>query len=178
MPAKKKASPKSKSSRLITASKDLVADIALANLILFDHDILDGFGHVSARHDKDPERFVMSRYVAPGIVTPTDIREFSPESEPVPDKGERHYSERFIHGEIYRARPDVMAVIHSHAPTVIPFSVTQMPLRPVATTASFLSPAVPVFEMRQSAGMTNLLVEDMARGRALAEILGAHPVAL
>ena len=76
MPAKKKASPKAKSSRLITASKDLVADVALANLILFDHEIVDGFGHVSARHDKDPERFVMARYVAPGIVTPDDIREF------------------------------------------------------------------------------------------------------
>src|SRR5262252_3323627 len=75
-------------------------------------------------------------------------------------------------------RHDVMAVIHSHSPTVIPFSVTQTVLRPIATTASFLSPAVPVFEMRQSAGVTNLLVEDAARGRALAEILGAHPVAL
>src|SRR6185437_2335732 len=116
MPAKKKASPKAKSSRLITASKDLVAHLALANLILFDHEILDGFGHVSARHDKDPERFIMSRYVAPGIVTPGDIREFSLDSEPTIDRGEKHYSERFIHGEIYRARPDINAIIHSHAP--------------------------------------------------------------
>src|SRR6185437_10813364 len=91
MPAKKKSSPKAKSSRLITASKDLVADVALANLILVDHEILDGFGHVSARHDKDSERFVMSRYVAPGIVTPGDIREFSLESEPVVERGEKHY---------------------------------------------------------------------------------------
>ncbi len=178
MPAKKKASPKAKSSRLITASKDLVADVALANLILFDHDILDGFGHVSARHDKDPERFVMSRYVAPGIVTPTDIREFSLDSEPVPDKGERHYSERFIHGEIYRARPDVMAVIHSHAPPLIPFGTTGAPLKPMYHMSSHIGMGVPVFEIRNFQNDGQMLIRSAYLGRSLASVLDNKPMVL
>jgi ribulose-5-phosphate 4-epimerase/fuculose-1-phosphate aldolase len=171
MPAKKKTFPKSKSSRLITASKDLVADVALANLILFDHDILDAFGHVSARHDKDPERFVMARYVAPGIVTPGDIREFSLDSEPVPERGERHYSERFIHGEIYRARPDVMAVIHSHAPPLIPFGTTGAPLRPMYHMSSHIGMGVPVFEIRNFQNDGQMLIRSAYLGRSLALVL-------
>jgi HCOMODA/2-hydroxy-3-carboxy-muconic semialdehyde decarboxylase len=178
MPAKKKTPPKSKSSRLITASKDLVADVALANLILFDHDILDGFGHVSARHDKDPERFIMSRYVAPGIVTPGDIREFSLDSEPVPDKGERHYSERFIHGEIYRARPDVMAVIHSHAPPLIPFGTTGSPLKPMYHMSSHIGLGVPVFEIRNFQNDGQMLIRSTYLGRSLASVLDNKPMVL
>jgi HCOMODA/2-hydroxy-3-carboxy-muconic semialdehyde decarboxylase len=178
MPAKKKASPKLKSSRLITASKDLVADVALANLILFDHDILDGFGHVSARHDKNPELFVMSRYVAPGIVTTTDIREFSLNSEPVPDKGERHYSERFIHGEIYRARPDVMAVIHSHAPPLIPFGATGAPLKPMYHMSSHIGMGVPVFEIRNFQNDGQMLIRSAYLGRSLASVLDNKPMVL
>src|SRR6201997_3518610 len=171
--AKKVAQARAKSSRLITASKDLVADVALANLILFDHDILDGFGHVSARHDKDPERFVMARYVAPGIVTPGDIREFSLDSEPVPERGEKHYSERFIHGEIYRARPDVNAVIHSHAPTVVPFTVTRAKLRPLLHNAGFLGLGAPLFEIRKSVGDgTDLMILTPNLGKDLAKKLG------
>jgi ribulose-5-phosphate 4-epimerase/fuculose-1-phosphate aldolase len=178
MPAKKKAASKPKSSRLITASKDLVADVALANLILFDHDILDGFGHVSARHDKDPQLFVMSRYVAPGIVTTTDIREFSLDSEPVPDKGERHYSERFIHGEIYRARPDVMAVIHSHAPPLIPFGTTGAPLKPMYHMSSHIGMGVPVFEIRNFQNDGQMLIRSAYLGRSLASILDDKPMVL
>ena len=156
----------------------LIDDIVVANHILYHQGVLDGFGHVSVRHPSVPGHFLMARALAPGRVTRDDILEFDVDANPVKAGGPPVYSERFLHSEIYRARPDVMAVIHSHSPTVIPFSVTQVKLRPVATTASFLSPAVPVFEMRQSAGMTNLLVDDKARGEALAEILGNHPVAL
>ncbi len=156
----------------------LIDDLVVANPILYHQGVLDGFGHVSVRHPTVPGHFLLARALAPGRVTRDDILEFDADARPVKGDGPPVYSERFIHSEIYRARPDVMAVIHSHSPTVIPFSVTQVRLRPVATTASFLSPAVPVFEMRQSAGMTNLLVDDTARGKALAEVLGAPPVAL
>jgi ribulose-5-phosphate 4-epimerase/fuculose-1-phosphate aldolase len=178
MPAKKKASPKAKSSRLITASKDLVADVALANLILFDHEILDGFGHVSARHDKDPERFVMSRYIAPGIVTPGDIREFSLDSEPIIDRGEKHYSERFIHGEIYKSRPDVNAVIHSHAPPLIPFGATGAPLRPMYHMSAHVGMGVPIFEIRDFQNEGQMLIRSAYLARSLAETLADKPMVL
>ena len=156
----------------------LIDDLVVANHILYHQGVLDGFGHVSVRHPTVPGHFLMARALAPGRVTRDDVLEFDADANPVKAGGPPVYSERFIHSEIYRARPDVMAVIHSHSPTVIPFSVTQTVLRPIATTASFLSPAVPVFEMRQSAGVTNLLVDDTARGRALAAVLGGRPVAL
>jgi ribulose-5-phosphate 4-epimerase/fuculose-1-phosphate aldolase len=177
---KKKPSTKAgkSASRIITASRDLVEDVALANLILFDHDILDGFGHVSARHDKDPGKFVMSRYVAPGIVTRADIREFTLDSEPSPDRGERHYSERFIHGEIYKARPDVMAVIHSHAPPLIPFGATGAPLRPMYHMSAHVGLGVPVFEIRDFQNEGQMLIRSAHLGRSLAQTLADKPMVL
>ncbi|HEY3917713.1 MAG TPA: class II aldolase/adducin family protein [Stellaceae bacterium] len=178
---KKKAPAKAsrpKSSRLITASRDLVEDVALANLILFDHDILDGFGHVSARHDKDPERFVMARYVAPGIVGTADIREFGLDSEPVPDRGEKHYSERFIHGEIYKARPDINAVIHSHAPPLIPFGSTGAALRPMYHMSAHVGLGVPVFEIRDFQNEGQMLIRSAYLGRSLATTLSDKPMVL
>src|SRR5579875_1141337 len=178
MPAKKKNASPAKSARLITASKDLVADVALANLILFDHDILDGFGHVSARHDKDPERFIMARYVPPGIVTPGDIREFGLDSEAVPDRGEKHYSERFIHGEIYKARPDVNAIIHSHAPPLIPFGATGAALRPMYHMSAHVGLGVPVFEIREFQNEGQMLIRSAYLGRSLASVLADKPMVL
>ena len=156
----------------------LIDDLVAANRILYHQGILDGFGHVSMRHPTRPDRFFMAKAIAPGRVTRDDIMEFDADANPIEQAGRPIYSERFIHSEVYKARPDVRAVVHSHSPTVVPFSVTQVPLRPVITVASFLSPAAPVFEIRASAGMTNLLVNNSARGRALAEVLGPHPVAL
>jgi len=156
----------------------LIDDLVVANRILYHQGVLDGFGHVSIRHPTTPGHFLMARAIAPGRVARDDILEFDADGKPVSPDGPPVYAERFIHSEIYRARPDVNAVVHSHSPTVIPFSVTQVPLRPVATTASFLSPKVPVFDLRRVAGMTNLLVDDAARGKALAETLGTQPVAL
>jgi ribulose-5-phosphate 4-epimerase/fuculose-1-phosphate aldolase len=156
----------------------LIEDLVAANRILYRQGVVDGFGHVSARHPARPDRFLMSAAKAPGRVTAEDIMEFDLDGKAIDGRDRPTYSERFIHSEVYKARPDVNAVIHSHSPTVIPFSVTQVPLRAVHNTASFLASGVPVFEMRKAAGMTNNLVNDAARGKALAETLGDRPVAL
>src|SRR5262245_5934938 len=158
--------------------KALLDDLVAANRILYRQGVVDGFGHVSVRLPTRPDRFLLSAAKAPGRVTAEDIMEFDLDGKPVDGRGRPIYSERFIHSEVYKARPDVNAVIHSHSPTVIPFSVTQVPLRPVHNTASFLAAGVPVFEMRNVAGMTNNLVSNSAQGKALAEILGDRPVAL
>jgi ribulose-5-phosphate 4-epimerase/fuculose-1-phosphate aldolase len=156
----------------------VIEDLVAANRILYRQGVVDGFGHVSARHPARPDRFLMSAAKAPGRVTAEDIMEFDLDGKAIDGRDRPTYSERFIHSEVYKARPDVNAVIHSHSPTVIPFSVTQVPLRAVHNTASFLAAGVPVFEMRKAAGMTNNLVNDAARGKALAETLGDRPVAL
>jgi len=158
--------------------KTLLDDLVAANRILYRQGVVDGFGHVSARHPSKPDRFLMSAAKAPGRVIAEDIMEFDLDANPIDGRDRPVYSERFIHSEVYKARRDVNAVIHSHSPTVVPFSVTQVPLRPIHNTASFLAPEVPVFEMRKAAGMTNNLVTNGARGKALVETLGDRPVAL
>jgi ribulose-5-phosphate 4-epimerase/fuculose-1-phosphate aldolase len=156
----------------------VIADLVIANHILTDQGVLDGFGHVSVRHPGRADRFLMSRSLAPALVTADDIMEYDFDGNPVDAKGRTSFLERFIHGEIYRVRPDVNAVIHSHSPAVIPFGTTQVPMRPMFHISSFLSPKVPVFEIRAAAGMTNMLISNSALGKALAETLGDRPVAL
>ena len=155
----------------------LIEDLVAANRILARHGIVDGFGHVSVRDARDPQRFFLSRSLAPELVSAADILEFDLESRTVDAKGPG-YSERFIHGEIYKARTDVNAIVHSHSPSVIPFGVTGVALRPVYHLAAFIGDGVPVFDIRKAAGITDMLVSDSARGRALAQVLGARPVAL
>jgi len=133
--------------------------------------VLDGYGHVSVRSDKHPERFYMSRSVAPQLVKVSDIMEHDADSEPVGDD-RRPYLERFLHGEIYRQRPDVMAIVHSHSPDVIPFSVTKSAMKPVYHMASFLFSGVPVYEIRKTRRDNDLLIRDMELGRDLAKSLG------
>ena len=156
----------------------LIDDLVAANRILYRQGVVDGFGHISVRHPVRADRFLMSAALAPGRVRKDDIMEFDLNAKPIDQRGRSIYSERFIHSEIYKARPDVYAVLHSHSPTVVPFSVSQVPLRPVINTAGFLAPHVPVFEMRKVAGSRSLLVTDAALGKALAETLGDRPVAL
>jgi ribulose-5-phosphate 4-epimerase/fuculose-1-phosphate aldolase len=152
-------------------------ELAIANRILFDQEIVDGLGHISFRDPTDPTQFHMSRALAPGRVTPDDILAFQANGEPVDARGRSVYQERFIHSEVYRARPDVMAVVHSHSPTVIPFSVTTGPMIPIR--AGFLYPEVPKFEIRDHAtGWTNLLVSTPQLGEALARTLGSNSCAL
>jgi ribulose-5-phosphate 4-epimerase/fuculose-1-phosphate aldolase len=158
--------------------KTLIDDLVAANRILYKQGVVDGFGHVSARHPARPDRFLMSMAKAPGRVVAEDIMEFDLDGNAVDRRGRPIYQERFIHPEVYKARPDVNAVIHSHSPTVIPFSVTQVPLRPVQNAASFLAEGVPVHEMRTAAGMTNNLVSDAARAKTVVDLLGSRPVVL
>jgi HCOMODA/2-hydroxy-3-carboxy-muconic semialdehyde decarboxylase len=151
----------------------LIAELVLANRILFRQGVVDGFGHVSARHDRDPGRFLLARSMAPALVTPGDIMEFDLDSAPLAPRGRTPYLERFIHGEIYRARPDVMAVVHSHSPAVIPFGVSTVPLRAVSHMGGFLGAGAPVFEIRDAAGpASDMLIRDRPLGAALARSLG------
>jgi ribulose-5-phosphate 4-epimerase/fuculose-1-phosphate aldolase len=156
----------------------VIQDLVAANRILYRQGVVDGFGHVSVRHPANAERYLMSASLAPGRVTKDDIMEFDLESRPIDQRGRSIYSERFIHSEIYKARPDVQAILHSHSPTVIPFGASNVPLKPIVNTAGFLSPEVPVFEMRRVAGSRSLLVTDAKLGKALADVLGSRSVAL
>ena len=158
----------------------LIEDLVAANRILAEEGVLDAYGHVSIRHPNDPNRYLMSRSRAPSLVTASDIIEYDLDSNPIDPQGSRSVIERFIHGEIYKLRPDVKAVIHSHSPAVIPFGITQAPMRPVVHVASFLWVGVPVWDSRDandpaSAGM---LVRNAALGKSLASRLGDKPVAL
>jgi ribulose-5-phosphate 4-epimerase/fuculose-1-phosphate aldolase len=118
----------------------LMQDLVVANRVLTDLNVIDGFGHVSMRHPTDPNRYLMGRSVAPALVTADDIMEYDLDSNPVDAKGRASFLERFIHGEIYKARPDVKAVVHTHSPGIIPFSVSSTPLRPVFHLGAFLFP--------------------------------------
>jgi ribulose-5-phosphate 4-epimerase/fuculose-1-phosphate aldolase len=158
----------------------LIEDIAAANRILADQQVLDAYGHVSARHPANPNRFLMGRNLAPALVTPADIAEYDLDGNPIGAPANfTHFLERFIHAEVYRARGDVKAVVHTHSPAVIPFGVTKAPLKPMYHMGAFLAPGVPVFEIRDAAGgMTNMLVGNAKLGKALAETLGDNNVVL
>jgi ribulose-5-phosphate 4-epimerase/fuculose-1-phosphate aldolase len=156
----------------------LIGDLVTANHILASEGILDGYGHVSVRDPANPNRYFLSRSLAPGLVSAADIIEYDLDSKPADGDDRTGYRERFIHGEIYKARPDVMAIVHDHSPAVIPFSVSSVPLRAVSHMAAFIGVGVPVFEIRDVDGMTDMLVTSMKRGQALAKVLGDGPAAL
>jgi HCOMODA/2-hydroxy-3-carboxy-muconic semialdehyde decarboxylase len=161
------------------ADPALIDDIVTANHILYDQGVVDGFGHVSARHDKDPNRYLLSRSMAPALVTSADIMEFDLDSNPVDSRARAPYLERFIHGEIYKVRPDVMAIVHSHSPAVLPFADTDVKLLPMNHIAGFLGAGPPVFEIRAVAGdASDMLVRSNAIGAALAKTLGPNAIAL
>ena len=160
------------------ADPELLGDLVAANRILAAEGVVDAYGHVSARHGRNPNRYLLARSMAPELVNAGDILEFDLDSNAVDAKGRALYLERFIHGEIYRARPDVKAVVHCHTPSLIPFGVTGVPLQPVFGLAGFIAQGVPVFDTRKVAGMTDLLVRNPALGRALAQTLGNQPAAL
>jgi ribulose-5-phosphate 4-epimerase/fuculose-1-phosphate aldolase len=155
----------------------LIDDLVTANHILASEGILDGYGHVSVRNPANPKHYFLSRSLAPGLVTAADIIEYDLDSNPIGDD-RLSYRERFIHGEIYKARPDVMAIVHDHSPAVIPFSISSVPLRAVAHLAAFIGVGIPVFEIRDVDGITDMLVTSPKRGQALARVLGNNPAAL
>jgi ribulose-5-phosphate 4-epimerase/fuculose-1-phosphate aldolase len=140
--------------------------------------VVDAFGHVSARSPANPQHFLMSRSLAPALVTADDIMEFDQDGNAVDARGRQVFLERFIHAEIYRARPDVMAVVHAHSPGVVPFSVSKTPLRPLFHNTAFLAAGVPVWDIAKDFGVTNMLVADNAKGKSLAQTLGDKSVVL
>ena len=155
----------------IAASRTLIEDLVTGSRILAREGVLDGYGHVSARSDKRAEHFIMSCSRAPALVSAADLMEHDADSEPVGDK-RKGFLERYIHGEIYRTRPDVMAVVHSHSPSVIPFGITKTRLRPVYHMGSFLWSGAPVWDIRQVRADNDVLVRDRPLGKALAGALG------
>ncbi len=155
-----------------------IDDLVAANRILADQGVLDGYGHVSMRHSGAADRYFLSRSKSPAIITAEDIMEYDLDSNPVDQRGRLMYIERYIHGEIYKSRPDVNAVVHSHSPTVIPFSVTTVKLRPICHMSAFLKHDVPNFEIRECDGMTDLLIRNAKHGAGLARTLGLSDVAL
>jgi ribulose-5-phosphate 4-epimerase/fuculose-1-phosphate aldolase len=157
---------------------ELVDELVTGNRILYHQKIVDAFGHLSVRDNKDPTKYLMSRHLAPGLVTAGDVVTLDLDSVPVHDVGKRYYSERFIHGEIYKARPEIKAVVHCHAPQLIPFGATKVPLRPIYHMSGFLGAGVPIFEIRETGGVTDMLVRTPDLGRALAVALGDKPVIL
>lgn len=159
---------------------DVLDDLVTAYKILVNEQVLDGFGHISIRHPSEPDKFMMPRAMPPSLVTRDDVLTFSIEtSQPIDPKGRRANGERYLHGELFKARPDVNAVVHSHSPACIPLSICGVPLQPVLVQAGFMPAVVPNFELRDVRGDgRGLQITDIPRGEALAKCLGDSPVAL
>jgi ribulose-5-phosphate 4-epimerase/fuculose-1-phosphate aldolase len=156
----------------------LLRDLVIANRILAREGILDGFGHVSFRHPEDSGNFVIARSLGPELVTELDLQRFTLEGEQIAGNRQKAYSERAIHGGIYRARPDVQAVCHHHSPSTIPFGVTGLPLRPIFHMAGLLGKDVPVWDPQSEFGDTDMLVRTIEQGDSLARTLGPRRVTL
>jgi ribulose-5-phosphate 4-epimerase/fuculose-1-phosphate aldolase len=155
-----------------------IGDLVIANRILAKEDVVDAYGHVSIRHPQRPDRYLLSRSLSPEFVTRDDIIEFTLDGNPIDDTRPA-YLERFIHGAIYEARPDVNAVIHSHAEDILPFSISRTQMCCVAHVASDMGAQVPVWDIADKFGdETNLLVINMAQGRDMAQRLGKNSVVL
>jgi HCOMODA/2-hydroxy-3-carboxy-muconic semialdehyde decarboxylase len=155
-----------------------VREVVIANRILANERVVDAYGHVSVRHPLDPRRYLLSHSRAPELVERGDIIEFDLDGKAVSGDTRPPYLERFIHGSIYEARPDVQAVVHAHAEAVLPFTVSTTPLVPVVHMASFIGAHLPVWDIRDNFGDTNLLVVNMTQGRDLARTLGGARVVL
>ncbi|GAA5234798.1 class II aldolase/adducin family protein [Verticiella sediminum] len=153
-------------------------DLVAANRILANEGVVDAYGHVSIRHPRNPDRYLIARSISPALVTAGDIMEYGLDGKPVDAASPTPYLERHIHGAIYEKRPDVQAVVHSHAVPVLPFTLTDVPLQAVIHVASDMGAVIPRWDIRDSFGDTNLLVVDMDQGRDLAETLGSNKVVL
>ena len=163
---------------LSTIDPAVIEDLVVASRILAQNNVLDAWGHVSIRHPTNPQRYLLSKARAPALVSAEDIMEFDLDSNPIDPNAGRPFLERYIHGEAYKARPDVNAVVHSHSPTVIPFTVTGQKMRALSHIASFLAYDVPVWEIRDVGLTKGLLVTNNEQGASLANTLGERPVAM
>lgn len=161
-----------------TMGSTQIDDLVTANHILANEAVLDGTGHLSVRDEKRADHFLLSRGLAPAVVTAQDVMAFDLEGKPVDQRGRSMYGERFIHAAIYKARPDVMAVVHCHTPSVLPFASSTVPMRPIYQMSAFLHAGAPVFEMRDIPGEKGMLVGTMLLGQALAQTLGNRTVVL
>jgi ribulose-5-phosphate 4-epimerase/fuculose-1-phosphate aldolase len=156
----------------------LIEELVTANRILAREQVVDSFGHISVRHPDNPQRYLLSRSRAPDCIEASDIMEFTLDGNPIDARGRAPYLERFIHGALYEARPDVMSVVHNHSESVIPFGVTGKKIRPIYHMGASVGHEVPVWDSHDQFGDTALLVEDMAMGRDLAKLVGAGASAL
>src|SRR5438034_4318430 len=159
-------------------SAELIADLAAASRFLVAKGVVDAFGHVSMRHPRAPERYLLARSIAPALVTPADIIEYDLDSNPCNAEGRSSFLERFIHGEIYRARADIQSIVHSHSPSVIPFGLVGVPMQAMFHNAAFIAEGVPVFDIHKKFGATDMLVRDAPKGVALAQVMGDKDVVL
>ena len=155
-----------------------IADLAAASRILAERGVVDAFGHISHRHPAAPDRYFMARAMAPALVTPDDLIEYTLDSEPCNANGRSSFLERFIHGAIYQARPDIHCVVHSHSPSVIPFGLVDAKMEAMFHNAAFLAAGVPVFDISEKFGATDMLVGDRPKGAALVECMGEKDVVL
>jgi ribulose-5-phosphate 4-epimerase/fuculose-1-phosphate aldolase len=162
----------------MSVSKQGLEELVTANRILAREGIVDAFGHVSIRHPERPDRYLLSRARAPECIEADDLIEFTLDGAPVGAEGRKPYAERFIHGAIYEARPEVRAVVHHHSPSLIPFGITGVKLSPVMHMCASMGTDVPIWDSRTRFGDTNLLVTNLAMARDLARALGDRPVAL
>jgi HCOMODA/2-hydroxy-3-carboxy-muconic semialdehyde decarboxylase len=160
------------------ALREALRDLVAAYRILAAHGVIDAYGHVSLRSPQDPQRYFLARSVAPERVQEDDLVEYDLDSRPIEANGRESVLERFIHGEIYRARPDVICVVHNHSPSVVPFSVTGVPMRALYHMAAFVGEGLPNFEIRDVRQGTDLLIRDALLGKSLAGTLGAKPAVL
>jgi len=156
----------------------IIEDLVIASRVCVEHGVIDAYGHVSVRSETNPQRYYMSRAIAPEMITESDIMEFDLDSVPVVPNGPPGYNERFIHGEIYKARPDVNSIVHNHSHSVIPFSCTTCQLKPIFHMAAFIGLGVPNWDIADAQKGTDLLVRNNVLGKSLAEKLGKHPAVL
>jgi HCOMODA/2-hydroxy-3-carboxy-muconic semialdehyde decarboxylase len=158
--------------------RDVLEDLAAASRILVDQGVFDAAGHVSMRHPDNPNRFLMSRSLAPALVTADDIMEFTLDGEPSDPQGRNPFIERFLHAGIYTKRADVVAIAHGHSAAVIPFGLVATPMRATYHNAAFLAAGVPVFDIRERFGATDIVISSAEKGAALADALGDKAVLL
>ena len=155
-----------------------IEDLVAGYRILAAHDVIDAYGHVSVRSERDPNRYFLAGHIAPELVREEHIIEYDLDSNPIDARGRESVRERFIHGEIYKTRLEVKSVVHNHSPSVVPFSITTVPLRAIFHMAAFVGDGLPNWEIRDAQKGTDMLVKTPYLGESLARTLGAKPAAL
>jgi len=155
-----------------------ILDLVIASRTLAEHGVIDAYGHATVRSESDPDRYLMARNLAPELVNEEDILEFDLDSNAIDAKGHAVYQERFIHGEIYKARPDVKAIVHNHSPSVVPFACTGCEMKPIFHMSAFIGLGVPNWDIRDAQKGTDMLVKTPYLGEHLARQLGKHPAVL